>query len=110
MGGRYVTGLRFGSLTVIERVYTPGVREPYWDCECDCGRVTRVRAGNLRSGNTTSCGNHPHIAWSEESAGGATFEEIAAALKISKTLARALCERALRKLRGHHARALREEL
>lgn len=27
-------------------------------CTCDCGRVVVVRASNLRSGNSTSCGGH----------------------------------------------------
>ena len=52
-----MTGQRFGMLTVIEQVYdrrrTPHTR---WLCQCDCGSRVIVAGGNLRSGNTTSCG------------------------------------------------------
>src|SRR5581483_12220365 len=50
------TGKRFGRLTVVRRVKSvkPGV--PVWLCRCDCGKTTRVRAGNLRAGTVASCG------------------------------------------------------
>ena len=28
----------------------------FWVCHCDCGKEVRVRYGNLKSGNTQSCG------------------------------------------------------
>jgi hypothetical protein len=31
-------------------------RQVRWRCRCECGRSTVVSAGNLRTGNTTSCG------------------------------------------------------
>lgn len=47
-------GQRFGSLTVIGLVNIP--EESVWLCLCDCGKFVRVKGGNLRSGNTRSCG------------------------------------------------------
>jgi hypothetical protein len=44
-------GQRFGRLTVNRRM-TGGV----WECYCDCGVVSIVTTGNLRRGNTLSCG------------------------------------------------------
>lgn len=44
------TGRKFGRLTVLAE------DESRWRCVCDCGRKTVVSAGNLRSGNTRSCG------------------------------------------------------
>ncbi len=48
---------RFGKLTVISKYpETKGVKYPFWNCLCDCGRtVCRVTAPNLRKGVITSC-------------------------------------------------------
>ena len=56
-----LTGQRFGCLTVLslgEVLASPGARSArrMWQCQCDCGNLTEVRANNLRSGNTKSCG------------------------------------------------------
>ena len=56
-----LTGQRFGCLTVLslgEALASPGARPArrMWQCQCDCGNLTEVRANNLRSGNTKSCG------------------------------------------------------
>lgn len=58
-----LTGQRFGKLVVIERaedyVYTTNgctTTGPRWKCKCDCGNIVTCQGGNLRSGNTTSCG------------------------------------------------------
>lgn len=50
-----VTGLKFGRLTVLERVdnYKTSAR---WKCICDCGNIRLVVARCLRSGHTKSCG------------------------------------------------------
>jgi len=48
-----LTGQRFGALTVVS-FYASS--PPRWDCECDCGNWTEVRADNLKAGKTTSCG------------------------------------------------------
>jgi len=49
-------GLRIGSL-VVEGDATPADNgKSRWLCRCDCGQAKAVRAANLKSGNTTSCG------------------------------------------------------
>ena len=56
-----LTGQCFGDLTVISRA--PAARESSWVCECACGRKITVRAGNLKSGNSKSCGcRRPDVA------------------------------------------------
>jgi len=42
---------RYGMLRPIEYKWGKG-----WICICDCGATTTVTGGNLRSGNTVSCG------------------------------------------------------
>lgn len=55
-----LVGERFGRLTVIERVQNHikpnGQPTTMWKCKCDCGNTTIVSTGNLKSGNTKSCG------------------------------------------------------
>lgn len=59
-----LTGKRFGKLVVVERTeedYTyetngHATTSPMWRCICDCGNIVVCQGGNLRSGNTTSCG------------------------------------------------------
>lgn len=48
-------GDKFGRLTVAEFV---GIKnhKGFWKCTCDCGLTVTVAGGNLRSGNTKSCG------------------------------------------------------
>lgn len=50
-------GRRFGRLTVVQ--YLGKVcnnKHQLWLCQCDCGRFSQVRANNLKTGHTTSCG------------------------------------------------------
>ena len=60
--GRFIdfTGQKFGRLTVLERTESrasrSGQRKTRWVCVCDCGNTIEVDAGNLKSGNTSSCG------------------------------------------------------
>lgn len=50
-------GNRYGRLKVIEKAEKPYKREGvFWLCKCDCGTETIVRADQLRSGGTMSCG------------------------------------------------------
>jgi hypothetical protein len=52
-----LTGKKFGRLTVIKRDYnTIYKNDTYWLCKCDCGKEVSVCRGNLKSGNTRSCG------------------------------------------------------
>lgn len=57
-----LTSKRFGWLTVITAVEERRHGEWCWLCLCSCGRETTVTSGNLRSGNTKSCGCSQHKA------------------------------------------------
>ena len=54
-----ITGQRFGRLTVLS-FYHRGTRNPrrnpQWLCKCKCGSLILTTAGNLKNGNTLSCG------------------------------------------------------
>lgn len=56
---RGLVGKVFGALTV---THNNGMRDGksnmFWECVCECGRTSSVRAGDLLSGNTRSCGCH----------------------------------------------------
>jgi hypothetical protein len=57
MQGQYtlVPGDRIGQLTIVSDAgVVRGHRS--WVCQCDCGKTATIRAANLRSGNTSSCG------------------------------------------------------
>ena len=47
---------RFGRLLVVARDGSDKRFNALWRCQCDCGKTVTVASGNLRSGNTTSCG------------------------------------------------------
>jgi len=48
-------GMEFGRLTVLSLSHTvESIR--IWNCICQCGRQTKVRAPKLTGGNTKSCG------------------------------------------------------
>lgn len=54
-----LTGHRFGRLVAIRRLTKEecySAKDYKWECRCDCGNVTNVLVGNLRNGNSTSCG------------------------------------------------------
>lgn len=55
-------GQRFGMLRVVERGGSY-IRKRTWHCVCDCGGKTIATTGNLRSGNTKSCGCEKKAAW-----------------------------------------------
>ena len=47
-----ITGNTYGILTVIENVH--GTAK--WKCECQCGNIVYVSAGNIKTGRKKSCG------------------------------------------------------
>lgn len=51
-------GLRFGRLTVLERLPRKSKTDTNarWLCRCDCGRATTVYGQDLKRGRTQSCG------------------------------------------------------
>jgi hypothetical protein len=50
-------GERYGKLVVVEQAGRKGDQRA-WRCACDCGTEKVIVAGNLRSGDTVSCGCH----------------------------------------------------
>jgi len=46
----------FGRITVIKVVGKSSSGNLIWECKCDCGKITNVRASSLKSGDTRSCG------------------------------------------------------
>ena len=51
-----LTGQRFGKLVALRPTGEQKDWHAVWECQCDCGRIVFVREGNLKSGNTKSCG------------------------------------------------------
>ena len=51
-----LVGEQFGKLTVIEKTKERKGGAVVWLCRCECGNLTKVTTGNLRSGQTKSCG------------------------------------------------------
>lgn len=51
-----LTGLRFGLLTVINRVENSAAGRARWLCRCDCGGEKTVASAELNRGRTRSCG------------------------------------------------------
>ena len=51
-----LTGQRFGRLIVVKRAENTKSGDARWMCKCDCGNETIVKAKNLKSGGTKSCG------------------------------------------------------
>lgn len=49
-------GQTFGRLTVIEEGGRTPAKMVVWRCECSCGATIAVRASDLRTGHTRSCG------------------------------------------------------
>ena len=49
-------GQHFGRLRVIKRVGKTPSNKAIWKCRCVCGNATSVITGDLKSGNTRSCG------------------------------------------------------
>lgn len=67
-----MSGHRFGRLIAVLRM-SRGDGVVWWQCICDCGRLTMVRGYTLRNGRSKSCGCLPQeIASSRFTTHGAT--------------------------------------
>lgn len=51
-----ITGRRFGRLVALKRIAGSRRHTSAWLCHCDCGTDKTVQTGDLRRGNTRSCG------------------------------------------------------
>ena len=51
-----ITGQRFGRLIALKQAGLSKSRSVLWLCRCDCGVTVIVSSGNLRGGNSRSCG------------------------------------------------------
>ena len=50
-----IRGQRFHRLVVVDLLKVHN-HKALWKCQCDCGNTTTALSGNLKSGNTKSCG------------------------------------------------------
>ena len=50
-----LSGQKFSRLTVL-RLVSRKNGNPFWLCRCICGNIRIVKANNLKTGNTKSCG------------------------------------------------------
>lgn len=57
-----IEGQRFGDLVVMKETGETKHGNIRWLCRCDCGNLTKVSAGNLKTGHVVSCGcrRRPH--------------------------------------------------
>jgi hypothetical protein len=53
-----ISNQKFGFLTVINKSSFKSLTNPqtFWECKCDCGKMTILPGQDLRRGHTTSCG------------------------------------------------------
>lgn len=49
-------GDKFNHLTIIYKTKIENAKDSVFVCQCDCGKYTVVRASNLKSGHTKTCG------------------------------------------------------
>lgn len=49
-------GAKYGILTIVNLIGTSKDRQKIYLCKCDCGNESNVLSGNLKKGNTKSCG------------------------------------------------------
>lgn len=95
-----LTGEKFGKLTVIGRAEKIGNhRSVIWECRCECGAKTKVRAFALRNGSITSCGCVRRLDIAGKQFGKLTAIAISPEpRKNNQTLWQCLCECGLSKL------------
>lgn len=53
---RDLTGQRFGKLVALTMLDERKNNSVVWECQCDCGNITKVTSRNLVTGKTSSCG------------------------------------------------------
>jgi hypothetical protein len=51
-----LTGKKFGMLTVVQFDSKDRFGRAKWRCQCDCGNISTVQSGNLKTGISKSCG------------------------------------------------------
>lgn len=52
-----LSGMKFGKLEIIEETKERSKdRQKIYMCKCECGKLINIRSGDLKSGNTKSCG------------------------------------------------------
>lgn len=51
-----ITGEKYNSWTVLERVLDNSKKGTYWRCQCECGTIKEVASTSLRNGASKSCG------------------------------------------------------
>lgn len=51
-----LVGKKYGRLTVVEKLESPGARNSRYKCVCECGGVKVTASNNFLSGGTKSCG------------------------------------------------------
>ena len=78
-----LAGRKFGELTVLRRAYEPDQRIQRWECQCSCGKLTRVRYTRLLSGKTKSCGHLRHAEKTYEKA-AETREKNQSGIKMTR--------------------------
>ena len=57
MKKQYKKGTKFNKVSIIKELEQIGSIRLF-ECRCDCGRITKVRFGNLKNNHTMSCGCH----------------------------------------------------
>lgn len=56
MNFKDITGNKYNKLTVIGKSHVNTSGRVMWNCECDCGGLTKVSTSNLKNGSVKSCG------------------------------------------------------
>ena len=51
-----ITGMKFGRLTALYPIETEKRGRLKWVCQCDCGKLTKAKSSELKSGARVSCG------------------------------------------------------
>lgn len=65
------TGSRYGKLIVINQDVLREMREAYWRCRCDCGKMESYSGSRLRAGKHMSC--HDCIPKKSKKRGGKSY-------------------------------------